>query len=208
MPLKPYGINPDLAPSGAGWWFPQPFSDGIQRIPASGCTGSAEKLCEEVLRFRSREGIPLGDYKAEIAAHMAKVSPLNRIDKRHPLPVPVPEKREESVPLITRVVQWLIEVSSRTPRVVRVDEADERAGVCLKCPHNVKWRNGCAPQVDSVILRGMALRQRPIYSHDQDLLACRIHSLFLPAAVFVDRDYLPHKTSDTPQPCWLPPKKP
>lgn len=202
MPLIKYRVNQALVPNGDGWWFSQPFGDGFQRIPTSGSAKNARELCDAVFLFRSQQGIPLGNYEAEIAAHILKVSPRNLIGNAPYVPY-VPDK-SAFVPFINRVTGWLIEVSRTQPRLANMDEVLERAAKCAKCRQNVEWKTDCKPCVEAVVYRGNVLRQRTNYLLDPKLKACRLHDLFLPAAVFLDRDNVPKRTPTTPSECWLP----
>lgn len=203
MPLTKYRVNQSLVPSGEGWWFPQPFGKGIQRIPVKGCAGSPKALCEAVLLFRSQHGILLGNYEAEIATHMLRVSPQNILGNAPFVPYEAPV--EPVPPLINRVAAWLSHVSNQQPRLIHIDEAKERAEICLKCKAHCEWRTKGHDTMEATIgYRGATVRQCSSHPLDSKLKACRLHDLYLPAAVFVDRDNLPKKLETTPENCWLP----
>lgn len=204
MPLTPYGINCQLVPTGAGWWYPQPFQGATQRIPATGCAGDAKTLCREVLRFRVAQGIPIGDYRGDIAAHISAISPLNRFNRRKQVTAP-PRTFEEKVPLFTRITRWLAEVAAKGPRTIGAEEIEARVKVCAECPKNRPLKGLGTLTHAEITFRCACIRQRPVSDHDARLGSCG--NLYLPTAVFLDRDYLPTPDPQAPENCWLP-KKP
>lgn len=201
MSLKEYGVNESIMPQEEGWRYEQPFQDGIQRIPPKGCAGTPKKLCELVKWFRVNNGIDQGNIEQDVAEYIKRVSPMNdRFPNRKKKEEPRPAKKR---PYIERIRDWLISIAPKRPVLLIEDDARERADTCIGCRQNVKWVTGCLPCCENVKSRGQNLRQRPSFELDDSLGACRLHDLYLPAAVFLDIDSLPVRRSDAPPQCWL-----
>lgn len=195
------GVNPICQ-----WSYEQPLAQGgTQRIPPSGCAGSDTKLVSEVRQFRINAGIDIGDVAADVAAYIRRESPIN--DR---FPGRTYESSAEALatslgrrPYIERIKDWLRAISAKRPRLVIEDEADARAEVCQKCPHNVPWRTGCLPCVEQIEYVARNVRQRASYKHDKKLGACRLHDFHVSSAVFVDRESLPELNPNAPAECWM-----
>lgn len=203
--LEKYGVITGVMPIAEGWRFLQELPQGgVQRIPARGCAGTDASLVEQVKLFRVNAGIDLGDVAGDVAAYIKRVSPIN---DRFPGRTPKVDTRTEGQngfrPYIERIRDWLLQVSNRQVRLLIEDEADARAEVCMKCPHNVKWVTGCVPCCEAVVSRGQNVRQRPSYKHDDALGACRLHDLKISTAVFIDREDLPDLNPNAPDFCWM-----
>lgn len=183
----------------------QPTKDGgFQRIPHKGCAGTDAKLVEMVKQYRANTGIDMGDVEGDVAEYIRAISPINDRRPGKPRKVLVDEEKPFGFrPYINRIRDWLISVAPKQPRLLIEDEADERAQACMKCKHNVPWRTGCLPCNEQVLDRSYNVRQRPDYKHDDNLGACRLHDFHNPAAVFIDREFLPKVHKDAPAECWM-----
>lgn len=191
-------------PQSAGWRYEQPLPQGgFQRIPARGCAGTDGELVRQVRFFRINTGIDVGNPEFDVAEFIKRESPLNNRFPNRTTKASEEAAKPQFRPLIERVKDFLVSVGRKNPRLMIEDEADERSMVCADCPQNVKWQTGCEPCNDAVRSRGQNLRQLPHYKHDKDLRACRLHDLFLPTAVFLDRENLPAVNPDAPQACWM-----
>lgn len=199
MSLKDHGVNLSIVPSGGGWRYEQPFKDGIQRIPPRGDAGSADRLVEQVKTFRAHAHIDMGDPELDIAIYIKKNSPINN---RFPNKRDKEAPRVKSRPIIERIRDNLLTLGSRTPKLVILDDAEQRASVCSECPQNIKWMTGCVPCCEEIKSRGQNLRQAASAPTD-GLGACRLHDFYLPAVTFVDRDELADAHPDAPAFCWM-----
>lgn len=201
--LAKYGVGTGVMPGGGGWRYEQPLPQGgLQRIPPKGCAGTDGALVRQVEMFRVNNGIDVGDVASDVAEYIKVVSPMNnRFPGRRP--VNQPEAQPKFRPGIERIKDWLITASQKAVRLLIEDDADARFTICSKCPHNVKWQTGCISCGEAVKHRGQNLRQRAAYKHDDQLGACKLHALYLPAAVFLDRDNLPEVNPQAPEFCWL-----
>jgi hypothetical protein len=202
--LEDYGLLTEVQPSGDGWWFEQELNGRKYRLPPTGSAKTAKELCEMVREFRIINNLVLDGYEREIANHIKSVSPQNDQWKgvKNSDDLVKPEKIDRN-PLIIRITKWLIEASCHEPKLVGKEEIKRRAEICKECPRNVRWQNDCQPCVRAVHNRGRALRGVVFIPEADILLACQLHDLYLPAAVCLDIDNLPHKKPNAPAPCWL-----
>lgn len=204
--LEPYGINTTVVPVGGGWHYLQEMPDGSKhRIPTQFVLPSDAALIKAVVQFRANHNLPQGDVMADIADYVRKISPENDRFRRNPHLRPKAKPLDPRATLSHRITDWLRNECPRQPRLIPTHEADERSEICAKCPQNVQWKTLCYPCNEITEAFGQNLRQRPGYKFDSQLKACRLHSLYLPAAVFVDRDALPPVNGDAPSACWLHP---
>lgn len=204
MNLEEHGVIIAVKPSREGWRYEQEHLGQLWRIPPAGSAPSGEKLVEQVRDFRAVNGIEPGDPVAEVAEYIKKVSPINDRFKGRVIGQPRVRQRE---PLIQGLRQWLDETAAQKPRFVLNEDAQKRAMVCLTCPQNVRWEvDGCGACNDEIHTRSYNLRKSRAVAGEQALLGCRLHKLHLPAAVHLDRDFLPNKQPNAPLECWLPTK--
>lgn len=203
--LEDYGVNVNIFPSGGGWRYEQPLpTGGVQRIPVHGSAEDDRDLVKQVALFRVNARIDQGDVAYDVSEYLKEHSrEVDRLPKRKNYRPAKKRFRPGHRPLIERIADWLRYKAPRNPRLLLKDEADERMKICAECPHNVKWKTACLDCVEDVTSRGQNLRQRPGYEHDDKLHACRLHDLYLPSAVFLDRDALPETHSDAPAFCWM-----
>lgn len=203
MALKDYGVTTGVMPSGGGWRYEQPFAGGVQRIPYQGCAGTPDSLVKQVTEFRAAHMLELGDVEHDIAVYIKGVSPINNRYPKRDTPAPKIEVRKSYRAPIHRIGDWLLSVAPRQPRLILADDAIERGKICANCPQNVKWMVACVPCNGEVISRAQNLRQRDKCKEVDGLGACRLHDFLLPAAVFIDNEYLPERHPEAPEPCWL-----
>lgn len=201
MTLEEHGVITAIKPSREGWRYEQELGGQLWRIPAQGSAGTGEKLVEAVQSFRLSNGLPVGDPVADVADYIKKVSPLNDKWKGR---VIGQARRRDIAPIIHELRQWIDATAQAKPRFVLNEEASQRALVCLKCPQNIRWEvSGCGACNEDIETRSYALRQAKRTPGELALKACRLHRVHLPAAVLLDRDYLPPRHPDAPPPCWV-----
>jgi hypothetical protein len=201
--IGPYGIKLGVVPNGGGWRFPFP-EEHAQRLDDKYLRADGYwKLVSNVRIFRVQAGIKVGAVEWEVAEYIKEVSPANAAHPSRIYEQPE-EGRPDYRPPIVRIAEWLIlKGMVRDVRRVIKPDALERAEVCAQCPHNIQWKTSCKPCVEEVEYRGQNLRSAPIFEMDDKLGACRLHSVLLGAAVFLDIDELPPKQPDAPADCWL-----
>lgn len=208
MILKSYGINTAMVPAG-GWRYMQPTTEGEQRIPFSGVAPNSDKLVEMVRDYRAENRIPLGDPAFDVADYIRKVSPINNRwsrSKKMEDKIRRSDQTPKNTPLIERIGNWLAWLAPRRPKLVSLYDAKERVPACQGCRHNVKWATKCLPCIEKVETMAQNVRQVMVAEEPDQLLACRLHDLHLPAAVFIDVDHLPERNEEAPPECWLRPK--
>lgn len=203
MSLRDHNVIEGVTPIGGGWRYMQLQQDGnFQRIPSQGRAGTARDLVAKVRQYRINAGINIGDVEKDVADYIKKVSPQNDVYKGK---VTGEKVIEPKVPLIQRLREWLDSMIPKKPRIITKSEATERARVCMGCRQNIQWKIPCAPCIEEVEYRGITLRGVPSYELDDALSACRLHRIYLPAAVFIDRDELPDRNPKAPDNCWIRP---
>ena len=209
MALTDYGVIVDLKPLGGGWRYVQSVNGQLQVIPASfdpkkrtGGAVKAKVLVEMVRDFRINQGILIGDVEQDVADYIKLVSPPNDL-YRTTKGISAP-RTKPAIPIIHELREWVDAKLVEKPMLLTAPEATERAKHCLGCPQNIKWETGCGSCNEEVKYRGSIMRNLPAYPYDDALRACRLHRVFLPAAVFVDRESLPVRHPDAPVGCWMP----
>lgn len=91
--------------------------------------------------------------------------------------------------------------------LVQQDEADRRAEICSRCPHNVKekfrWCVGCAAQSAAAKLAKFALNKST--PHDGQINSCDVCFCNLPLKVWVRREGMdyPELRKDWWEECWM-----
>lgn len=202
--IGPYGLKLSVIPNGGGWRFPIPETHSENLEDKFFRADGFWKLCHQVRIFRIQAMLKVGAVEYEVAEFIKAVSPENSLHRGRSYEPP-PEGQEDFRPLINRVGEWLVATGMKKNlrRVIKPD-AEERAQVCLKCPHNIRWQTKCAPCNEEIVYRGQNLRATPLFEYDPKLNACRLHNILLLAACFLDPDELPAKQPDSPAECWLP----
>jgi hypothetical protein len=198
--LESYGVITSLTPS-CKWTFPQPYEGGVHIIEGQ----NGKELVGNLLDFRLKARLPIGDPEREVAEYIKRESPNNArfAGTGHRTRA---EKKPVSTftPLIERIRTTMTALIDAKPRFVSEDEADERAKACVGCTHNVAWRvKDCGPCNSHADYLALVLRQRHSYKGDAFLGACRLHDLHLGSGVFLDRDFLPARNEQSPAPCWI-----
>lgn len=208
MNLTERGIITGVKPIG-GWRYPQRYGDGFTTIepshaPKGHYASHGDKLVEAVRLFRRTHGLSEGDPALDVAEFIRRASPQNDY-YRGKVPDNIGKPRiREIKPLIESVREWLDNIALRKPRFVSSLEATDRAEVCMRCPQNIRWQINCGECNTEVDKRGVLVRGEVSFELDSCLNACRLHKLYLQAAVFIDRDYLPDRHPDAPEHCWIP----
>lgn len=201
MGVEAYGCKTGITPSGGGWWVNQLMRDGTeQRIPPSGAADNDRVLVSSVRLFRAQNHIDIGDVEHDIAKAIRVRSPQN---DTYPGKVFPRKHKTDHEPLISRIRDWLLVLAPKHPRLLTQDEAKGRARICSRCPQNVRFETACLPCVEEIQSRGQNLRRIASYVYADALKACRLHGVYLPTAVFVDRGALPETNNAAPNECWM-----
>lgn len=207
MTLQELGIISGLKPIG-GWRYPQPFGSGIHIIkpehaPKGHYANYGDKLVSAVQLFRRQHGIAEGDPARDVAEFIRRASPANDFYRgKSPEVISRPRIRKKT-PLIEVIRDWIRSLALDKPALTNPVQAAERSAICAQCPHNVKWKINCSECVEVVEYEGNLLRAMTSFDFDPALLACRLHSMYLPAAVFLDRDFHPERSPEAPAKCWV-----
>lgn len=195
------GVIDGIKPTGGGWRYEEPFAGRIWRIPHEGSAKTAEALVEAVKAFRLANGLPAGDPFYDVCEYIKKVSPRNDRWKGRAIGQP---RRRDIAPIIHELRQWIDATAQAKPRFVLNEDAANRALVCITCPQNIRWEvSGCGACNEDIETRSYALRQARKSPGELALKACRLHRVHLPAAITLDRDFLPARHPDAPPPCWV-----
>lgn len=202
MALKDYDINDDYKPMGGGWRYIQSMPDGSHfRIPTHGTAAWGGDLVEMVKQFRINNAIPVGNVEKDVADYIRQVSPYN--DKYNGKKS-ILGTRPDFKALIYRIREWLDKLAPQKPELVTVQEANERAAICIACGQNIKWKIDCSECNSAIEYLGRNTRALANYPLDEALQGCRTHGAHLPTLVFLDRGFLPDKIANQPPHCWVP----
>lgn len=198
--LEDHGVIATLTPIG-GWFFQQLYAGEMFRIPHAGAAETGEALIAQVIQFRVNVNLPLGDPVYDVAQFTKARSPQNDRYAGRQIGQPRTEPRE---PIIKALRDWLEGLAQTKPELCGIDEANERAAICQTCPQNIKWQlETCGACNEALVEQGLFMRRRVSYAPDVALKACRLHKIYLPTAVFIDRDALPQRHQDAPAGCWV-----
>lgn len=198
--LEEFGLVTSLVPS-CKWTFPQEYEGGTHLVESP--DGTPTGLVKALVDFRIKAHLPIGNPEREIAESIKQRSPMNARFKGNHRTVAERKPEPKGTPLIQRILAQTKALIDLKPKLLSVDDADQRAEVCIACRQNVQWRTKCAPCNAEVEYQGLILRQLTGYAHDDLLQGCRLHNLHLPSAVFVDRDSMPERHADAPEHCWI-----
>jgi len=185
-------INPHVWPE-TGWEFVD--SGGIVH------TGSGfEDLVSNLRDFRLRIGQPAGQPTDEVTAQICAKNPgACRFDRG-----PVKAKAAMVGKFASRVVQWMMKTqrafSSTNHKLVDKEEANRRAGICVKCPRNTSWRSGCAGCDQSSVRVGLAIRGGQESKLSGRLMGCEILAEDTRTSVFLPLKAVANP--DLPENCW------
>lgn len=203
MALEDYGVITGIMPEKEGWRYEQEWEGGKQRIPPKGCAGTGKRLVEMVKKFRINIHVDVGNVEEDVANYIKSVSQINNRFPRKQFfnSNPEPVKKKKSIQ--SRIRDWLRKIMPTHPRLLMEDEAIARSEICSKCRANVKWSDGCVPCAKEIYSMAQNVRQRPSFEPSDNLKACVLHDIYLPAAVFIDSDHLPARHPSAPEFCWM-----
>lgn len=179
-------VNVSIAPK-TGYFFLE--KDGT---PVHG-TGSWRSVIARVTSYRKRNGLPMGDPRAEVNAQACEREPNNCHDTQDP--VTTAALRVAS--LKGRVLGWLSSIRAQGESVLWGDgeNAAARTAVCLGCPAHTAITGGCGSCKKALTeVRKSLMGPRNI---DPRAAACVILGEDVAVNVWIDQ-----KTSDNPE---LPP---
>jgi len=137
---------------------------------------SYQALADELLKYRLANKIPVGNPLKDVFDTVCTRWPHFCSDAPHP----TLSTGEGTVPLASRVTQWMANLyrSARTTAVadnfVSQGEADRRSAVCRQCPQNVEWRMGCSSCVASTKQIGYTYRAGRRAAGEPSLRACNV----------------------------------
>ncbi len=203
--MNDHGINEQLIPIGGGWRYEQEYGIDseqkpfIYRIPEQGSAESFGHLVRLVTIFRVNQGMDIGEPDLDVANYIKIASRGNDIYKTGPI-----MRSRAITPLIYVMRTWLDAMQLKRPDTISSEDAGNRATICAQCPHNVEWKiKACGDCNDQVINKGACLRKVTTFPPADVLRACRVHGVYLPAAIFLDSDDLPDRSEQAPASCWM-----
>lgn len=140
-------------------------------------------LVNRVREHRQANGFPIGlEFEQEIENYIC----LNQSTECHPFDERIPRNKKFVIGDIIRGTSVMLQHWIAGSPVVPREEAENRAQICLKCPHNSSYSKPCSigicgelKQVVSRIVDHQGTR------YDKDLQACAICGCFLQAAIWV-----------------------
>jgi len=103
-------------------------------------------LYKTVENYRAENGLPLGDVQGDVDMYICGSYPAycHGVD-RLSINVQSSNRVTASAELLQDITAWANNVlRSTTPHtLVRDDEAERRAKICITCPKNANWKSGC-----------------------------------------------------------------
>jgi hypothetical protein len=187
---------PQIVPSGGGFKYERDgqFAEGFDR----------ESLINALTNYRIVNNLPFGDPEKDVDAEL-----LRRCPTYHP-PIPTgfiaPRGSIQERSLLERCRDWLANrrIQTNALSYVSPQEADKRAAICVKCEHNIEWRNSCAACIPPIEMDIVKLtKNRRTQLHDS-LKGCYACGHLNQAAVWLDAQSLASsRLKKTPKFCWL-----
>lgn len=197
MGASEYGLIEEMKPHG-GWSYDQPLpSEDIHIIRADDYSG----LIRLVTLYRIHASIPIGDVEHDVCLAIRTRSSQND----HSKGAVFSPRIDPNQPIGERLRGWLGSMKIARPKIVSKVEASARAKVCEGCTQNIRWRSKCDPCNEKIDSDGKIVRRfiDPGFP-EENLKACRQHGVLLSTAVFIDRAFLPQRTKEAPEGCWMP----
>lgn len=195
MPLPTYvnRVNPDVYPPD-GWFYEDP--EGVRHVGES-----LKHLIEAVTSYRLRLGRGIGDPAQDVYDFTCARYPNSCKNGVRTVPKPA----SSVTPLAGAVVQWLSKVYRGLLRIpdarVSGQEANRRGSICLKCPRQRSWINGCGSCNASINQLGMQIRNGEDVRNGVSLRACSVLMEDTRTSVWLDR-LQPVANDQLPPGCW------
>lgn len=185
-----------------GWNYVQePSGDRLEAV-------NKIELIKRIFEYRLRNNIPIGDLEKDIDIYYCTRWPqaCHKEPHEYNAEASPPPPREA---LVHRVARWASILLNRMPRggyeLVKPEEAQSRAKVCMNCPKNLPWRVGCVSCSSSTAALLAQLRRLNKTQQDGLLYACQVGGWENSTSVWVNRDQLeltPDQFSSLPPRCW------
>lgn len=197
MPLYP---KQSLVPPG-GYHYSETSPGGV-RIDLT--SDSVENLAAALLKFRTNNGIPIGNPLQDVVDAICKPYPHFCNDTT---PGDVIRAAPSSFAHISqRASEWMARLWRIGAQLtVPAEIAERRATICSTCPRNVDYRaGGCGSCIDSLDRLAFVWLRGRSTSLDKQLGACsgtgQLNRVAVQASVFPPET--PENLSSLPAPCW------
>lgn len=179
-----------------GWHFIQ---DG-DKITAE----TYKELITAVLQYRAERRIAIGNVQVDVDNFICGKYPDQCQASHSPAVIfALNQAKTQSKRLVDSINEWANDLSEKSLKYAYPGDAEQRANICLNCPHQKSWEGECAPCGKNTnhllaILRG----GRDLRGHFQKLKGCGALKMCTRTAVWLDKDFLP-ATETAPDGCWL-----
>lgn len=157
-----------------------------------------QDVVAKVLRYRLDNHFEPGDPLTELRASICEAYPHFCYDTSPSEPVP-PSNR--STPLSRRIAAWIAAFYQKPPASVLQPEANRRAAVCARCPHNRDFQQGgCGSCLVAIDRLSFVWRRGRTTEQDAELKGCNVLGEHLPTSVWAE---LPASQDPSlPAGCW------
>ncbi len=145
-----------------------------------------DHLMTKVRDERKANGAPMGlelEDEVETWACIAHPDEVDVVDER------LPKRRSLGLDDVVRGTKTILAFKLAGSPLVSQEEANRRAGICIRCPMNLMWQTSCSvcDKIDDVVRGVIGQIKTP---HDQNLRACTICGCSLKAAVHIPNSIL------------------
>lgn len=166
---------------------------------------SLDDLYKTVENYRAENSLPLGDVKGDVDRFICGTYPTFCHGIDH-LSINVKSRNAmtASAELLQDITAWANNVLRGTipHNLVKDEEAERRAKICIACPKNINWRAGCTSCIHATDRTCASVRQGRDTKTTPVLGGCYSLRHDNRTAVFLDKELLA-STGDLPTNCWL-----
>jgi len=185
-------LNDSLLTPPNGWRYEQPET-GLMIVATT-----LKQLIERVVLHRKNNNLPLGNPVKEVQAYICAKEPSACSDQ------PLRPKQGFTVSDVRAFLHTVTKLLAEGGKLVEPVEAERRAAICAKCPHNQKV-SGCfgCQNVGNLVLKAIGSRAT---SYDAALQQCNICGCSLAAKVHVPLEIIQQTQAreyEFPEWCWL-----
>ena len=164
---------------------------------------SYANLLEITEDYRAENNLPSGDVEGDVNSYICSNWPAfcHGVDMVVVTSVNKPSQASE---LLTDIQTWAKNIlHSKKPHPLVTEEvAESRAKICLSCPNNANWRQGCRSCIAAADRLSASIRQGKDTKTSSKLGGCKTMRHDNRSAVFFDKDTL-DKSGNLPDNCWL-----
>lgn len=170
---------------------------------------SFEDVVRQITKYRAGNSIELGNPARDLEDYICRNWPhfcggsSATIDTANHVPV---TPRDAPKSYLQRVIDWIAVryTNAGSFALVSATEAERRAAICVKCPQNQEWQNGCPPCIAKAEHDLFLIRQGRTTLRSRYLKGCRVAGHDNEASCWMPEKLLQHREGlNLPSICWM-----